>query len=115
MSKHCCWPTPPYAAFVHDVDVTDYLDKAATAILARFEANEDTIARILARFRAPTPDAISTVEQFISRFLSRIEGPITAFERKHGIPPISTTHSLFNLFRLQASGMYVDSNRSEAS
>jgi hypothetical protein len=106
---------PPYAAFVHDVNVTDYLDKAATAILARFEANEDTIARILARFRAPTPDAISTVEQFIGRFLSRIEGPITAFERKYGTPPISTTHSLFNLFRLQANGMYVDSNRSEAS
>lgn len=106
---------PPYAAFVHDVDVTDYLDKAATAILARFEANEDTIARILARFRAPTPDAISTVEQFIGRFLSRIEGPITAFERKYGTPPSSTTHSLFNLFRLQANGMYVDSNRSEAS
>ncbi|HEX8586501.1 hypothetical protein [Pseudomonas sp.] len=106
---------PRYAAFVHDVNVTDYLHKAATAILARFEANEDTIARILARFRAPTPDAISTVEQFIGRFLSRIEGPITAFERKHGTPPVSTTHSLFNLFRLQANGMYVDSNRSEAS
>ena len=105
---------PQYAGFVENVDVTDYLNKAAAAILARFEANEDTIARILARFRAPTPEAVTTVEQFIGRFLSRIEDPIMAFERKHGAPPKSTTHSLFNLFRLQASGMYVDANRSEA-
>lgn len=106
---------PQYAEFASDVNVTEYLDNAAAAILARFEANEDTIARILARFRAPTPEAIGTVEQFIARFLSRIEDPITAFERQHGTPPKSTTHSLFNLFRLQANGLYVDSNRSEAS
>jgi mannitol-1-phosphate/altronate dehydrogenase len=105
---------PQYAGFVQDVDVTEYLNTAAASILARFEANEDTIARILARFRTPTPEAVTTVQQFIGRFLSRIEDPIMAFERKHGVPPKSTSHSLFNLFRLQASGMYVDSNRSEA-
>ncbi|TWI52679.1 mannitol-1-phosphate/altronate dehydrogenase [Pseudomonas duriflava] len=99
---------PKYADFVRDVDVSAYLDGAAQSILARFEANADTIHRILARFRAPTPDEVTTVQKFIDRFLHRIEEPLLAYEQQKGTPAKSATQGLFNLFRLQASGTYID-------
>jgi hypothetical protein len=102
-----------YADFVRDVDVSAYLDGAAESILNRFKANEDTITRILARFRAPTPDEVSTVQQFIDRFLHRIEEPLVAYQEKKGVPPKSATQGIFNLFRLQASGTYVDTGRAQ--
>ncbi|GGM19183.1 hypothetical protein ACFQDN_24670 [Pseudomonas asuensis] len=101
---------PKYADFVRDVDVTAYLDGAAQSILGRFEANSDTISRILARFRAPCPDEVSTVQKFIDRFLHRIEEPLQAYQEQKGLPAKSASQGLFNLFRLQASGTYIDSH-----
>lgn len=99
---------PHYAGFVHAVDVHAYLDKAALCVMARFQANDDSIARILARFRAPTPDQLTTVESFVDRFLHRIEPPLLAYQAQKGVPAKSATQGVFNLFRLQASGIYVD-------
>ncbi len=101
---------PKYADFVRDVDVTAYLDGAAKSILSRFEANSDTINRILARFRAPCPDEVTTVQKFIDRFLHRIEEPLQAYQEQKGLPAKSASQGLFNLFRLQASGTYIDSH-----
>jgi hypothetical protein len=102
-----------YKSFVEEVDVTEYLNGAASAILARFKANDDTIARILARFRAPTPEEVTTVQSFIDRFMGRIEPPLMAYQAEHGTPPKSATQGIFNLFRLQASGTYVDTNNTQ--
>ncbi|MGI4826834.1 MAG: hypothetical protein ACRYFU_01375 [Janthinobacterium lividum] len=99
---------PQYAPFVKDVDVSAYLDGAAASILERFKANDDTITRILARFRAPTPEETTTVQSFVDRFLHKIEQPLVAYQAAKGIPPKAATQGIFNLFRLQASGTYVD-------
>ena len=99
---------PQYAGFMQEFDVTAYLDGAAASILERFKSNEDTITRILARFRAPTPDEVTTVQSFVDRFLHRIEPPLLAYQAEKGVPPKSATQGIFNLFRLQASGTYVD-------
>ncbi len=99
---------PQYAGFVRDVDVSAYLDGAAASILERFKANDDTILRILARFRAPSPDETTTVQSFVDRFLHKIEQPMVAYQTSKGMPPKSATQGIFNLFRLQASGTYVD-------
>ncbi len=99
---------PQYEGFVQDVDLTAYLRGAANSILMRFKSNEDTINRILARFRAPTPNEVNTVQSFVDRFLHRIELPLLAYQAEHGAPPKSATQGIFNLFRLQASGTYVD-------
>ena len=99
---------PQYEAFVKDVDAHAYLQGAAASILERFRSTDDTITRILARFRAPTPDEVTTVQSFVDRFLHRIEPPLLAYEAENGVPPRSATQGIFNLFRLQASGTYVD-------
>ena len=99
---------PHYAAFVQDLDVSAYLDGAASSILERFKSNADTITRILARFRAPTPEEVTTVQSFVDRFLHRIEQPLLAYQAEKGAPPKAATQGIFNLFRLQASGTYVD-------
>ena len=99
---------PQYEGFVKDVDVSAYLHGAASSILERFKSTDDTITRILARFRAPTPDEVTTVQSFVDRFLHRIEPPLLAYQAEKGVPPKSATQGIFNLFRLQASGTYVD-------
>ena len=99
---------PQYRAFVNDVDVTRYLDDATAAILERFRANEDTMTRILARFRMPSPDEHGTIQSFTGRLLGRVDPPMAAYQRERGLPPITATRSLFNLFRLEASGTFVD-------
>ena len=99
---------PQYASFVEEVDVSAYLDGAAASILERFKMNDDTIMRILARFRAPTSDETTTVQTFVDRFLHKIEPPLLAYQAEKGVPPRSATQGIFNLFRLQASGTYVD-------
>ncbi|HEY0785304.1 MAG TPA: hypothetical protein VGD62_05485 [Acidobacteriaceae bacterium] len=105
--------SPDYESFVEDVDVTKYLDGAAASILERFKANDDTLTRILARFKAPTSEEITTVESFVDRFLHKIEPPILAYQQEKGVPPKSATASIFNLFRLQASGTYVDTDQEQ--
>ena len=102
---------PQYGRFVEDVNVTTYLNGAASSILERFQSNDDTITRILARFRAPTADEVTTVQSFVDRFLRRIEPPLMAYQAEHGVPAKSATQGIFNLFRLQASGTYVDSDQ----
>ncbi len=104
---------PRFKSFVEEVDVAEYLNGAASSILERFKLNDDTIARILARFRAPTPEAMTTVQSFIGRFLGRIEPPLMAYQAEHGTPPKSATQGIFNLFRLQASGTYVDTDNAQ--
>lgn len=99
---------PLYASFIRDVDAKAYLDGAAASILKRFQQNEDSIRRILARFRAPSADEYTTVQSFVDRFLHRIEPPMLAYQMEKGVPPKSSTQGVFNLFRLQASGTYVD-------
>lgn len=109
---------PQYEGFVRDVDVTAYLKGAADSILARFKANGDPITRILARFRAPCRDEVTTVQSFVDRFLHRIDPPLLAYQAEHGVPAKSATQGIFNLFRLQASGTYVDTvnaNHSQAA
>lgn len=102
---------PRYASFVQDVDLKAYLDRASASILERFKANADTIHRILARFRAPAPDEVTSVQNFIDRFLHKVEPPMLAYQAQKGTPPKSATQGIFNLFRLQASGTYVDTAR----
>ena len=104
---------PKYRGFVEDVNVTEYLDNATGAILERFRSNEDTMTRILARFRTPTPEEVSTVQNFTSRLLGRVDPPMAAYQRERGIPPMAATRGLFNLFRLQAAGTYVDTEQSQ--
>lgn len=99
---------PQYRCFVEDVRVTRYLDDAVEAVLDRFRSNEDTMTRILARFRTPSPQEVSTLQSFTSRLLGRVDPPMAAYQRERGIPPRAATQSLFNLFRLQAAGTFVD-------
>jgi hypothetical protein len=99
---------PRYAAFARDVDVGAYLEGAADAILARFFETEDPIARILARFRAPTPKAAKTIELFSKRFEDRVGEPISAYEHENGHAPPAASHSLLSFERLVASGTFVE-------
>jgi hypothetical protein len=103
---------PRYASFVEDVDVDNYLEGAAEAILRRFHSTEDPISRILARFRAPTSDAHTSVEAFSKRFADRINEPIYAYKAEHGVAPPATSHSLLSLLQLVASGTFIDTSAS---
>ncbi len=69
---------------------------------------EDPIGRILARFRAPTPDEHDTIEAFNRRFAEQIDPPLEAYAAEHGVVPPAASQSLFNLHRLLASGHFVD-------
>ena len=100
---------PEYADFVRDVSPADYLDGAAKAILRRFASTEDSIARILARFRKPSPEETTTIESFVKRFFDRVDPPIAAYEAEKGFDPPATSHGLLSLCRLLASGTFVDS------
>jgi hypothetical protein len=99
---------PKYSAFVRDIDVDDYLEGSRKAILRRFSGTEDTISRILARFRAPTPEDSHTIEAFNKRFGDRVDPPLEAYAAEHGFVPPAASQSLFNLHRLLASGHFVD-------
>ena len=101
---------PQYRGFVKEVNVPVYLDNAAEAILERFRSNEDTMTRVLARFRTPSPGEADTMQSFTNRLLGRIDAPMAAYQRERGMPPRAATQSLFHLFRLQAAGTFVDQN-----
>ena len=102
---------PEFAEFVRDVDPDRYLEGAAEAILDRFLETEDPITRILARFKAPSPEALTTIDAFSKRFADRVDGPIIAYEAERGIPPAAATHSVQSLVRLLASGTFIDARR----
>ena len=99
---------PKYAAFRRDVDVDAYLDGACRKFLERMLATEDPVARILARFRTPTPDQSSSIETFTKRFADRIDEPIDAYELEHGYLPPAMSKGIFNFYRLIASGHFID-------
>jgi mannitol-1-phosphate/altronate dehydrogenase len=100
---------PEYSDFVRAVPVNEYLDRASDAILARFCTTEDSIARILARFRRPCPEQVSTIESFAKRFFDRVNPAIAAYESVKGVPPPATSRGLLSLWRLVAAGTFVDS------
>jgi hypothetical protein len=99
---------PQYAAFRQDVDVEAYLAGAASAILNRFFETEDPITRILARFRAPTPTAFTTIEAFSKRFADRVQEPIRAYELEKGTFPPAASHSLLSMLQLVGSGRFIE-------
>lgn len=99
---------PEYEGFVRDVSPREYLDGASAAILRRFSRNEDTIRRILARFRQPSADELTTIESFVRRFHDRVDPAITAYAAEKGADPPAVSHGLISLFRLLASGSFVD-------
>jgi hypothetical protein len=84
------------------------VDGAAAAILRRFSSTEDSIARILARFRKPSPHETTSIESFIKRFFDRVDPAIAAYQSEKGVPPPATSHGLVSLCRLLASGTFVD-------
>jgi mannitol-1-phosphate/altronate dehydrogenase len=99
---------PTYAGFVRDVDVDQYLDGAAEAILQRFVATDDPMVRILARFQAPRPNLCNTIESFTKRLADRVDAPMRAFEAEKGTVPKAASHSIQSLVRLLASGKFID-------
>jgi hypothetical protein len=105
---------PQYAAFVQDINASDYLDGAAKMILRRFSTTEDSMSRILARFRAPKPDEVMTIEEFVKRFLDRVDPPMAAYQQEKGVAPTAASQGLFNLCRLMASGQFVDATAARA-
>lgn len=102
---------PRYEAFCRDVNVSDYLRGAANAILHRFEATDDSITRILARFQTPTPDFTHSVQAFAQRFADRVDPPLAAYEAKKGALPEAATRSFLSLYRLIAKGTFIDTVR----
>ena len=101
---------PQYAEFVLNVDVGRYLDDAESAVMERFRTTEDSIARILARFRAPSCEDVTTIQSFTKRFLDRIDQPIAAYQREKGRPPAAASQGLFSLYHLLASGTFVEAS-----
>ena len=99
---------PEHDSFVRDVDVDDYLDGAASAVLQRFFETEDPITRILARFQAPSPDRMTTVEAFSQRFADRVAPPVFAYEEERGVAPPAATQGILNFVRLLGSGTYIN-------
>jgi hypothetical protein len=97
---------PTYAAFLHDTDITAYLDNAAASILMRFASNEDSIVRILRRFRAPSVDDVGAVQTFVDSLLQKIERPLHAYGTQYGAAPRASTEALMNVLRLQATATY---------
>ena len=98
---------PQYRPFVEEVDVDTYLQGAADAILRRFCSTEDPITRILARFRAPTPEAADSVTSFSKRFADRVDGPMQAYEARRGTLPPAASRGVVSLMRLVASGTFI--------
>ena len=102
---------PKYEAFAREVDVDRYVEGACTKFLERMTSTEDPISRILARFRAPTPDEANTIEAFAKRFADRIDGPIDAYEKAHGHLPPAASKGILSLYRLIATGHFIDTAR----
>ncbi len=99
---------PEYESFRADIVPGEYLDGAAKAILQRFFTTDDTLGRILARLRKPTPNDYTALQQFVQRFLSRVDPALKAYEQaKHKLPN-AASHSKFSLDQLVASGTFVD-------
>jgi mannitol-1-phosphate/altronate dehydrogenase len=96
-----------FRPFVDEVDVDRYLDEAANGILDRFCSTEDPITRILARFRAPTPDSVDTIVSFSKRFADRVDEPIQAYEAKRGVLPPAASRGVLSLMRLVANGTFI--------
>jgi hypothetical protein len=96
-----------FRPFVEDVDVDAYLEGAASAILRRFCSTEDPITRILARFRAPTPEAADSIVSFSKRFADRVDEPMQAYEAKRGVLPPAASRGVVSLMRLVASGTFI--------
>lgn len=103
---------PEYSAFLEDVDVESYLQGAATRILERFDSTDDPITRILARFQAPSREAVASIEAFSKRFSDRIKEPMMAYEAEKGSVPPAVSRGLFSLFQLVASGTFIDAHAS---
>lgn len=99
---------PRYADFVREVDMDDYLERAAEAILQRFLTNDDSIARILARFQSPSPESLATIQDFSKRFSDRVAEPIAAYQADMGTPPAAAMHGMQSLVRLISSGSFID-------
>ena len=99
---------PEYGAFVRDVDVDQYLDGAAAAVLQRFFRTEDPITRILARFQAPSHEELTSVEAFSQRFTDRVGPPLAAYEKERGMAPPAASHSIMSLVRLVGAGAYIN-------
>ena len=104
---------PQFEAFARDVDVDRYVEGACKKFLERMASTEDPISRILARFRAPTPDETGTIESFTKRFADRIDGPIDAYEQEHGHLPPAASKSILNLYRLIATGNFIDTAQAQ--
>lgn len=104
---------PEYEAFRHDIVPGDYLDGAAKVILRRFFTTDDTLGRILARLRKPTPNDYTALQQFVKRFLSRVDPALKAYERAKQRVPQAATHSKFSLDQLVGSGTFVDGKLEE--
>ncbi|HEX8415165.1 MAG TPA: hypothetical protein VF637_14975 [Sphingomicrobium sp.] len=96
-----------FRAFVEDVDVDQYLEGAAAAILRRFCSTEDPITRILARFRAPTADSVDTIVSFSKRFADRVDEPMQAYEARKGFLPPAASRGVLSLMRLVANGTFI--------
>ena len=99
---------PEYRAFVRDVDVDQYLDGAATAVLQRFFRTEDPITRILARFQGPSHEDLTSVETFSQRFTDRVGPPLAAYEQERGVAPPAASHSIMSFVRLVGAGAYIN-------
>ncbi|HEX8415654.1 MAG TPA: hypothetical protein VF637_17505 [Sphingomicrobium sp.] len=99
---------PKYRSFIEDVDVDAYLQRAADAILRRFCSTEDPITRILARFRAPTPESADSIVSFSKRFAERVDQPMQAYEARRGTLPPAASRGIVSLMRLVANGTFIN-------
>jgi hypothetical protein len=99
---------PKYADFARDISPGAYVDGAAQAILRRFMTTDDTLGRILARLRKPTPEQYMSLQSFIQRFLSRVDPALKAYEITRQKLPVAATKGKLSLGELIASGTFVD-------
>src|SRR4051794_5039034 len=79
-------------AFRKDIPPGDNLDGAAKVILNRFLTTDDTLGRILAGLRKPTPNDYMALQQFVQRFLSRVDPALQAYEQAKKRVPTAATH-----------------------
>ena len=104
---------PAYADFVREVDVEGYLDGTARTILQRFQATDDPITRILARFQTPTADGFDSIQAFSKRFADRVDPPLDAYESVKGFMPPAASRGIRSLFRLISNGCFIERVRPE--
>jgi hypothetical protein len=99
---------PAYADFVREVDVEGYLAGTARSILRRFEATDDPISRILARFQTPTAEGFDSIQAFSRRFADRVDPPLNAYESVKGVMPPAATRGIRSLYRLISNGCFIE-------